>query len=136
MADFFEAYRKTHLNEQGYTNNPDDNGNWTGGKKGKGKLIGTNNGISAPVLQAYLGVPTVGDMKTLSLQIQQQIYKNEYWDVMRGDEFISQYRAEQLYDSCVNKGCKQAIKIAQDALEVVQTGRMDNYTFNKLNSLV
>ena len=137
MADFHLAYHKTNLNERGYSINPNDRGNWTGGAQDKGILIGTLNGISAPVLQAYLGhVPTTSEMKNLPLQVQMNIYKEGYWDVMRGDDFESQYRAEQLYDSCVNKGATQAIRICQDALEIQQTGRMDKYTFNKLNSLI
>ena len=32
MASFEIAYNLTAKNEGGYTDNPDDNGNWTGGK--------------------------------------------------------------------------------------------------------
>lgn len=135
MADFFKAHIKTASNEGGYTDNPDDNGNWTGGKKGIGQLIGTNYGISAPVLKGYLKrEPTVADMKSISQDAVHAIYKRGYWNTMRGDEILNQQEAESIYDACVNMGCGQAIKLAQHALGIEATGKMDDTTLNALNN--
>ena len=38
---------ETLAHEGGYSSNPKDPGNWTGGKVGAGKLLGTQKGIAA-----------------------------------------------------------------------------------------
>lgn len=143
MADFHTAHKITAKNEGGYTGNPDDNGNWTGGKKGAGKLIGTNWGISAPVLVETIGrldssklgrIPTVEDMKNLSRETAEAIYKLRYWDKIKGDQIISQAVANSIYDSAVNMGVGTAIKLAQRAAGIAETGVMDTATLNKLNN--
>lgn len=134
MADFEIAHKITVKNEGGYTDNPDDNGNWTGGKKGVGVLVGTNYGISAPVLKEYLGrTPTVSDMKNMSTETADKIYKKRYWTIIRGDELTRQNVANSIYDSAVNMGCSQAIKLAQRAAGLPETGKMNNETLKALN---
>jgi len=136
MANFLEAYRNTAKWEGGYTDVPEDNGNWTGAKRGVGKLIGTNRGITAWELAAYMGkMPTVDDMKNLPESIALEIYKKNYWNKMKGDEIESQEIANSLYDSCVNMGLAQAIKLAQRAQGLQETGVIDNVTLNALNGL-
>lgn len=135
MADFKIAYGITAINEGGYSNSPDDNGNWTSGVKDMGILVGTNLGVSAPVLMKYLGrIPTVNDMKNLSVETAQKIYKKNYWDMIRGDEIKSQAAGNSIYDSCVNMGVSRAIKLLQVVLLLPQTGIMDDKTLNKLNN--
>ena len=134
MADFKIAYKRTSLNEGGYTDNPDDNGNWTGAVKGKGILIGTNKGISASVLAKYLGhTPSAGEMKMLTTETAQDIYKKNYWDIMRGDEWDNQENVNNVYDMCVNAGCSSAIKMWQRSIGVEATGKMDFLTIEKTN---
>lgn len=135
MADFKQAHAITVVSEGGYTDNPDDNGNWTGGKKGYGNLIGTNHGIAAFVLKAYLKrMPTVADMKNLTKETAELIYKLNYWNPLRGDEIQNQGKANILYDSAVNYGVSVAIKMAQRLLELPETGRMNNQTIDKINN--
>lgn len=134
MASFDIAYNLTAKNEGGYTDNPDDNGNWTGGKKGIGKLVGTNYGISAPVLMKHLQrEPTVDDVKNISAKLVKNIYRFDYWNVIRGDELLRQNIANMLYDAAVNMGCKQAIILAQRAAGVKETGVMNKETVKTLN---
>lgn len=129
MADFKIAHRRTSINEGGYTNNASDNGNYV-----DGKLIGTNRGISAPVLKEYLKrTPTVSEMKNLSAEVAESIYKKNYWDVMKGDKWLSQENANNVYDMCVNAGCGTAIKLWQNTIGVPQTGKMDKVTLDKTN---
>ena len=52
-ADFNTAQNLVKKFEGGYSNDKRDPGNYTGAKIGVGKLIGTNWGISAPVLVVY-----------------------------------------------------------------------------------
>lgn len=136
MASFEIAHKKVARNEGGYTNHPDDNGNWTGGKKGVGKLIGTKYGISAPTLKAYLKrEPTVEDMKNLSKQTADLIYKNNYWNPLRADEIINQALANEIYDMSVNAGVSAGIKLAENVVGLPNSkaAKMYDTLLNKLN---
>lgn len=135
MASFNTAQDLTAKNEGGYTNNPDDNGNWTGGKKGIGSLVGTNWGISAPVLKEYLHREIEErDMRGLTHDVARKIYKKNYWDLIKGDEINSQALANSIYDSAVNLGPGSAIKQLQLSMKLKDTGIMDVITLNKLNN--
>lgn len=135
MASFEIAHKITMKNEGGYTSNPDDNGNWTGGKKYSGTLIGTNWGISAPMLCKFLNrIATVDEMRNLSKDTARLIYKRNFWDVMRGDEWNNQENANNVYDMCVNTGCQAAITVWQISLGIKPiTGKMDDHTLNITN---
>jgi len=134
MAKFEISYAKTHLNERGYTLVPEDGGNWTGGSQGVGVLIGTKDGISAPVLCAYLKrTATAQEMKDLPEAIKKAIYRSEYWNVIEGDKIRVQEAADSLYDSAVNFGCRRGIILAQRSLDIPETGKMDDLTMAKIN---
>ena len=134
MADFKIAFRRTGIFEGGYTDDPNDNGNWTGGVKGIGALIGTNHGVSAPVLSEYLGrTATVSDMRTLSLEVTEKIFRRNYWDKIRGNEIINQDSANEIFDDAINAGVGAAIRKAQRALGLKDDGIMGPITLNKIN---
>lgn len=114
MADFEQAFNLTMKIEGGYQNSKEDNGNYV-----DGVLIGTKYGITAPELKAHLGrMPTVDDMKNLSLETAKGIYKNNYWDVNRLDEVSNQPIANELFDTSVNCGEKTAAMFLQRALNL------------------
>ena|SRR3990172_2008728 len=86
MANFDIAQGLVKISEGGFQKNPNDNGNWTRGKKGVGVLIGTNWGISAPTLGRYYGrVATEAEMRNLSYETAYEIYKKYYWGIIKGD---------------------------------------------------
>jgi lysozyme family protein len=135
MADFKIAHKITSYFEGGYQCMPDDNGNWTGGKKGVGNLIGTKYGIAAPVLKAWLKIePTKAHMKALSHETAEAIYRRNYWKPIKGDEIENQETANQIYDMAVNAGVGAAIRLCQRALGMKETGFMSQETINKLNN--
>lgn len=135
MSSFNTAHGKTAINEGGFTLVREDNGNWTSGSVGTGTLVGTNYGISAPVLADYLNRRiTREDMENLSPDVAKKIYKRLYWDKIKGDEINNQDTANSIYDSAVNMGVGTAIKMAQRALRIKETGVMDIETLNKLNN--
>lgn len=137
MANFNIADKLTRKSEGGYSGHREDNGNWTGGKIGKGILIGTKYGISAPVLMAYLGrVPTIAEMKNLSEDTVSKIYIKNYWNVIRGDEILSQDIANQIYDMAVTSGPGTAIKLAKRVRNHPESTKMDNAFLNLLNQTV
>jgi lysozyme family protein len=137
MADFEKAYKRTGIFEGGYTDEEDDNGNWTGGKKGVGLLVGTKYGISAPVLMQYMGkLPTVQNMKNLSLVTVKDIYNKFYWKPIRGNEINNQDTANSIYDMAVNSGVGTAIKLAKRAKKIPEnqiTSKMDDVFIKLLN---
>lgn len=70
--------------EGGLSLNPDDHGNWTGGRKGVGELRGTNFGISAasyPML----------DIANLTMEQADAIYFRDYWQASGADKLTWPY---------------------------------------------
>ncbi|MEO9145073.1 MAG: glycosyl hydrolase 108 family protein [Ginsengibacter sp.] len=137
MADFEIAYKRTAKIEGGYQDEEDDNGNWTGGAKGIGDLVGTNYGITAPELGSYLGrKATIHDMKTLSPATAKLIFKNNYWDPFWGDKINSQEIANDLYDSAVNMGTGTAIILEKRNKGLQESTHMNIELLNSLNNIV
>lgn len=103
-ADYSQAAANVLVKEGAYQNNPDDNGNWTGGKKGVGVLVGTNYGISAPAWQRYHGKqPTEANMRAITPAEAKKIYRALFWDYVRGSEIKNQAVAEIIFDAFVNQ---------------------------------
>lgn len=117
MANFDPAVTKTILREGGskITNDPADPGGVT--KYG--------------IAQAYH--PGV-DVRNLTEDGAKAIYRDGYWTPLRGDEITSQGVAEMLFDAGVNLGLGTTLKLAQVALGLPQTGKMDDATLEALNA--
>lgn len=96
-ADCALALKTIFRNEGGYQCDPNDSGNWTGGRVGKGTLKGTKYGIAA---SSY---PTV-DIKRLTLETAARYYQRDYWQPLRLDEIKSQWLATMFLDTAVNCG--------------------------------
>lgn len=80
----------------GWTINPADPGNWTGGKRGVGVLKGTKYGIAANTYPHL-------DIKNLTLAQADAIYVRDYWPKAWGDEWP--VGLDQVtYDATVNSG--------------------------------
>ena len=126
MARFDNAFKITVGHEGKFSTDQDDNGNWTGGKKGAGIFKGTKYGISA---KAY---PTL-DIKNLSLDNAKAIYKKDYWDKYGFDKINNEQLAFKAFDLAVNTGPGTSIKLLQDAVGITKTGVLDNYTTNLIN---
>lgn len=131
---FLNAFKEVLGYEGGYTDEPNDNGNWTGGKKDKGELKGTKYGISAA------SYPTK-DIKNLTLEDAQAIYYIDFWHQLRLDE-ITDYQIQlEIFDTSVNCGVNTAAIMAQKALSFLgaQTaidGVMGSRTIAALNLMI
>lgn len=93
---------------------PQDRGNWTGGKVGVGELKGTKYGISAasyPLL----------DIANLSLSDAKAIGRRDFWDKLSGDS-LPWGTALLLYDFGYNAGISEAARVAQHALGLTVDG--------------
>lgn len=121
-ASFEKAQGLVKLAEAGYSDDRGDNGNFIEVPGGR-RFIGTNHGISAPILAKYFkdkGITrliTKEDMMKLSYKTALKIYKNDYWDAQHLGELSDQNVANVIYDGCVNQGIDAMRSIVRDALE-------------------
>lgn len=101
--------------EGGYSSDRNDPGNWTGGKVGAGKLIGTKYGIAA---NTY---PTL-DIKNLTWEQAKSIYKRDFWDAVHADSLPAAVAYNAL-DGAINSGASRSIQWLQKAAGVADDGR-------------
>ena len=106
--------------EGGFSNDPKDPGNWTGGKEGSGKLNGTKYGVSAA------SYPSL-DIQSITLDDAKAIYYRDFWQVINGDAFPFPV-SNALFDCAINSGCASAAKLLQRSLGVVSDGEIGKQT--------
>ena len=100
--------------EGGYTQDPADPGNWTGGGPGRGACRGTRWGISAAAYPAL-------DIAGLLLADARAIYRRDYWDRVGGDALPAPL-ALLVFDAAVNNGVGRAVRWLQGAAGVAADG--------------
>ncbi len=128
-SSFEEAQKFVKLAEGGYTQNKKDRGNYVKTPYGK-RLIGTNHGISAPVLADWMGkLPTKEDMMNLTYDEALEIYKKKYWDSHNLSEYQNQSIATIIYDGCVNQGTSATKEIIKKSVK--NQGISINNPYNK-----
>lgn len=120
--------------EKGYQASQDDPGNWSTGICGHGYLMGSNCGISAPTLIAWMAkqrpdsLPSM-DPTTLmrglrpNSEIVPTIYCEEYWKPISGP-LLPDGLDLMLFDMAVNSGVSRAAKQIQDLVEAVVDGEI------------
>lgn len=116
MADFDLAIEKTLKHEGGsaITNDPDDRGGLT------------RYGISQ---RSY---PEL-DISTITEAQAKEIYKRDYWDVVKGDQIQPQSVAQSIFDFAVNAGPAVSIKLAQKAAGAAPDGYIGPITLKAWN---
>ena len=140
VASFEEAQSAVKEVEAGYSDDRGDTGNWVE-VPGYGKrFVGTNHGISAPILQKYLGrIPKREDMENLSYQTAIEIYKKDYWNAQNLSTLCDQSVANVIYDGCVNQGIdgmSEVIRNAAKEQDINLTGSVySKSNLRRLNSL-
>ncbi len=105
--DFQSAFQLLIGNEGGYSLDPHDRGNWTGGAINVGQCKGTKYGISAAQFPAE-------DIANLTPERAAQIYQSSYWGPA-GCDLVPDALKFDLFDIAVNSGVKRAIKVLQQA---------------------
>ena len=105
MKSTFEyAMRLLLRHEGGFANHPKDPGGMT------------NLGVTKNAWEAHTGKPaSEADMRALTPQAVQPVYKARYWDAIRGDD-LPHGLDYCLFDCAVNSGPGRAIKLAQYVL--------------------
>lgn len=100
------------------SSDPNDPGNWTGGKPGAGKFVGSKYGISAA------SFPNV-DIPNLTYPQAQALAKQHYWDPYQCDQFDVRI-GYLVFDAAYNGGhpaqwLQQAAGVTQDGVIGAQT---------------
>ena len=101
------------MSEKGFTKDPNDKGNWTGGRVGVGELKGTNMGVSAASYPHF-------DIENLTVDQIKKIYLS-IWFMLRLNE-IDKYcnvLSELLFDLAINCGNGNAGRFLQRAINTV-----------------
>ena len=111
---FDHCFTRLIGHEAGYSEDPRDPGNWTGGRTGLGELKGTKFGIAA---NTYPDV----DIKNLTLDQAKAIYYRDWWLKIGADEIDSAI-VFQMWDFAVNAGMSTAKRALQRAVRVVDDG--------------
>lgn len=137
-AKFDKAQNIVKSVEGGYSGDRKDTGNYIeviGGKR----FLGTNHGISAPILLKYFRdngikrLPTRKDMEDLSYEKALSIYKKDYWDKQKLGDFESQSIANILYDGCVNQGPSATLEVLKKSLNSMGISTDDINSWNDLH---
>lgn len=113
---FERAFAVVLGHEGGYTADPTDPGNWTGGAPGRGECRGTNWGISAA---SYPYLP----IRALTREQACDVYRRDYWAKVRGDE-LPPAVALLVFDAAVNSGTSRSARWLQQALGVPDDGAL------------
>lgn len=96
----------TQGEEGGYVADRRDSGNWTSGQVGRGTLIGSNMGIGAPALLAWMGPNepiTAQEMRDLRFSTFEAIARAKYWGPL-GCEMVPEGLDLMLFDFGWNRG--------------------------------
>lgn len=129
MASFEIAYQVVKRNEGGYQNFANDPGNYNS----RGQQVGTNWGINAKVYEDWIGrPPSVADMRAMTAATAKRIYREKYWDNIKGDQIQNQQIATLLFDGHVNHGF-WGIRMMQQVLGVTDDGRVGPITLAAIN---
>ncbi len=100
--------------EGGFTSDPNDPGNWTGGAVGAGVCKGTKYGISAA---SFPGT----NIEALTQAQAETIYAVKYWQPVDGDAVPAPVGL-MLFDAAVNNGVEESVKFMQRAIGVTDDG--------------
>lgn len=124
---FDEAFLAVIRNEGGFTNDPADPGNWTGGAVRLGSCLGTKWSISAA---AY---PTL-DIGNLTEEDARTIYLQRYWAAISADR-LPPPLALLMFDAAVNLGVSRAVRLLQSAVGTEQDGLLGPETLARVQTM-
>lgn len=103
MANSKIEIEKTFNREAGFQNFANDRANYV-----NGFLIGTNHGISAQAYGTfYKKVPTIADIKALTTDQAELIFKALFWDQVNCDNINNQSVAALMFQFIIGSGTSQ-----------------------------
>ncbi len=120
MSNYNECLKIILMHEGGYVNHPKD----PGGE--------TNLGVTKRVYEEWGGTK---EMKDLTIEDVEPIYKKNYWDKIKGDDLPDGLDL-CVFDFGVNAGPGRAAKFLQKLLGVTQDGGIGPQTLGALQSAI
>lgn len=126
MSTFLQASSIILRYEGGFTNDPNDPGNWTGGAVGAGWCRGTKWGVSAA------SFPTL-DIRNLTEDDARTIYFQRYWVPISGER-LPPPLALLVFDAAVNLGVPRAVRLLQSAVKTEQDGLLGPQTLGAVHA--
>ena len=120
MSNYNECLKIILMHEGGYVNHPKD----PGGE--------TNLGVTKRVYEEWGGTK---EMKDLTIEDVEPIYKKNYWDKIKGDDLPDGLDL-CVFDFGVNAGPGRAAKFLQKLLGVTQYGGIGPQTLGALQSAI
>lgn len=123
MSNFMKAVTKVLEHEGGFVDHPADKGG------------ATNWGITQKVYENFIGNPVSKDeMRIMPKGNAIAIYKEMYWDKVKGDFIKSYAKAFIIFDQAVNRGPKSAAKQAQKIAGVTVDGAIGPQSLKAINA--
>ena len=126
MSAFDQAFDCVVGAEGGFTDDPRDPGNWTGGAIDRGECRGTNWGIAARSFPDR-------DIRALTRDDAKAIFRAHYWVPIEGDR-LPPVLALIVFDAAVNNGLGRATRWLQGALGVPEDGAIGPGTLAALDA--
>ena len=125
--NFDQAFDRLIKHEGGYSDDPKDPGNWTGGRVNIGQLKGTKYGIAAN---------TYGDLDIVNLTLEQAkaIYHRDWW-LKAGADQLDAAIVFQLWDFAINAGMGTAVRALQRAVRVADDGSIGPLTIRAVRAM-
>ncbi len=122
-ANFDRCLKHVLKHEGGYVNHPDDPGG------------ATNRGVTQATYDAYRARKRLGrgSVRRISQQEVREIYKQQYWDRVRGDDLPAGVD-NCVFDYAVNSGVVRASKELQHAAGVTADGRIGLLTLSSVDN--
>jgi lysozyme family protein len=110
LSNWEQAFEQMLKSEGGYVNNPADPGGMT------------NLGVTKATWENWIGRESdEAEMRGLTPEKVEPLYKKKYWDAVRGDELPAGI-SYLCFDFAVNAGAGRAIKTLQSAVGVTPDG--------------
>lgn len=122
--NFDKSFERLIGHEGGFQKDPNDRANWTTGKIGQGRLVGTKYGISA---MSYPGE----DIEGMPIERAKELYRRDFWGPA-GCDLVPEAAKFILFTIAVHTSAPRtpttAIKMLQRALSVGDDGVIGKQT--------
>ena len=116
ISNWQKSFKLMLKSEGGYVNNPADPGGMT------------NLGVTKATWENWVGRESdEAEMRELTPEKVEPLYKKKYWDAVRGDE-LPMGLDYLMFDFAVNAGAGRAIKTLQTAIGVTPDGGFGSMT--------
>ena len=122
LSNWDKAFKQIIKSEGGFVNHPSDPGGIT------------NLGCTKKVWEEWIGHPvSEQDMRDLTPEKVAPLYKNKYWDKVKGDGMPSGLDY-LLFDMAINAGPGRSVKLLQGALGLIEDGAIGPNTLKAINN--